>query len=588
MMRSLFSGVSGLKTHQTKMDVIGNNISNVNTVAFKSTSVTFNEVMYQTTASAAGANAQTGTGGINAKQIGLGVNMGATTVNIKGIGATQTTGNPFDVKLTSDSFFVVSNGSQNYYTKAGNFYIDGDGNLAMTTTGYIVQGWQPDDATGNIVVDQVSPLKVMQEKFKTSAPEATTMAECNGILDKNDTNVNGENGRVMTLSFFDSLGYTYTAKFAVRAETSPTFKKGEYSVELTDVLSEDGTSVIPQFKADGTPFELKDLFGKEQYVNRTYTLQTEVTVSDLLGADGTTKVGVKYTKNGVEVGGYVFPDAATANLPATPAGLVPGEAYWNSVVTGLQPVTTGAAVYDERDVFNIGDAKYNAGTTIVKDFGATGATCTIKGTGDDGGIEIIAHKLAFNTDNGTFNYVGTESANSVMLNASVLNALGNFQNIEVNFAGTSNVNNKGTSTIGCDPGLTANDGTGAVLGKGKRLGRMTGIAIQPNGMIVGSYSNGNTRILGQIAVASFANSSGLEKVGDNLYDTTLNSGEFDGVGQDVTADGGKMSSGVLEMSNVDLSTEFTEMITTQRGFQANSRIITTSDTLLEELINLKR
>ena len=117
---------------------------------------------------------------------------------------------------------------------------------------------------------------------------------------------------------------------------------------------------------------------------------------------------------------------------------------------------------------------------------------------------------------------------------------------------------------------------------------MTGLQVAENGEIYGSYDNGNTVLLGQIAVAVFSNPPGLEKVGDNCYKTTLNSGEFDGIGQDVTADNGKMNSGVLEMSNVDLSTEFTEMITTQRGFQANSRIITTSDTLLEELINLKR
>ena len=89
-------------------------------------------------------------------------------------------------------------------------------------------------------------------------------------------------------------------------------------------------------------------------------------------------------------------------------------------------------------------------------------------------------------------------------------------------------------------------------------------------------------------IAAFANASGLEKEGDNLYSATLNSGEFDGIGVDITAGGGYMSTGQLEMSNVDLSSEFTEMITTQRGFQANSRIITVSDTLLEELTNLKR
>ena len=127
-----------------------------------------------------------------------------------------------------------------------------------------------------------------------------------------------------------------------------------------------------------------------------------------------------------------------------------------------------------------------------------------------------------------------------------------------------------------------------INGTGKKLGKLTSLQVQEDGKIFGNYDNGNTTLLGQIAVANFANPSGLEKLGDNCYRTTLNSGEFDGIGQDITTDGGKMTSGVLEMSNVDLSTEFTEMITTQRGFQANSRIITTSDTLLEELVNLKR
>ena len=117
---------------------------------------------------------------------------------------------------------------------------------------------------------------------------------------------------------------------------------------------------------------------------------------------------------------------------------------------------------------------------------------------------------------------------------------------------------------------------------------MSGISIAKDGIISATYDNGQMRVLGQIAVANFANAAGLEKAGDNLYSQTMNSGEFDGIGVDITTGGGYMTTGVLEMSNVDLSAEFTEMITTQRGFQANSRIITTSDTLLEELVNLKR
>ena len=126
------------------------------------------------------------------------------------------------------------------------------------------------------------------------------------------------------------------------------------------------------------------------------------------------------------------------------------------------------------------------------------------------------------------------------------------------------------------------------LGSGRKVGDMSGISISSAGLITASYDNGQTRVLGQIATAVFANPSGLEKRGDNLYSATMNSGDFDGIGVDITANGGKMTSGVLEMSNVDLSNEFTTMITTQRGFQANSRIITVSDTLLEELVNLMR
>ena len=125
-------------------------------------------------------------------------------------------------------------------------------------------------------------------------------------------------------------------------------------------------------------------------------------------------------------------------------------------------------------------------------------------------------------------------------------------------------------------------------GKGKALGALTGITVSDDGKIYGSYDNGNTVVLCQIAVAQFANASGLEKIGDDCYQSTLNSGEFDGIGVEISADGGSISSGELEMSNVDLSSQFTDMIVTQRGFQANSRVITTSDTLLEELINLKR
>lgn len=152
----------------------------------------------------------------------------------------------------------------------------------------------------------------------------------------------------------------------------------------------------------------------------------------------------------------------------------------------------------------------------------------------------------------------------------------------MDFSKTTNFYNGGVSSMKALKGDATGDGMG------KKLGALTSISVDQQGRIHGSYDNGNTELLGQIAVAQFANASGLEKVGNNCYQTTLNSGEFDGIGVEVSADGSKINSGELEMSNVDLSGQFTDMIVTQRGFQANSRVITTSDTFLEELINLKR
>ncbi|MBQ7677809.1 MAG: flagellar hook-basal body complex protein, partial [Lachnospiraceae bacterium] len=197
----------------------------------------------------------------------------------------------------------------------------------------------------------------------------------------------------------------------------------------------------------------------------------------------------------------------------------------------------------------------------------------------------INYELKFNANDGSFSSIGSKKASgqpSVELKMSTLGSM--FSDINIDFTKVINVDNGGSATAGIDTGKVSDPAVGA----GKKLGALTSLAVQDNGMVFGSYDNGNTVLLGQIPVAQFTNASGLESLGNNLYGTTLNSGSFDGIGVDVTADGGSMQTGQLEMSNVDLSKEFTEMITTQRGFQANSRIITVSDTMLEELTNLKR
>ena len=466
MMRSLFSGVAGLKTHQTRMDVIGNNIANVNTVAYKSQSATFQELMYQNTQNASAANEATGRGGINAKQIGLGSSLAAINTNITQSGSSQSTGNAFDVQISGDSFFIVSDGQQNHFTRAGAFYVDGVGNLAMTSNGYNVMGWQPNEDGSDVLVDTVSPLKIMSAENLTSAPEQTTKAYLDGVIDKNDSNVTSSTGRLVNVSVYDNLGYSYIVQLAINQVKGTDDKPidGEYTITPVKLLNSDG----------------KDLLDKD------------------------------------------------TNPTGNAAKITIGNLTDNKIVFDTQ---TGALTTPKIN----DDKEANFTITIEKDGTASA------------GVDAFVNPIS------------------------------------IDLANLKMYDNKGTSTVAGH--------YGDVQGRnaGRKKGALSGVAIQQDGKIYGSYDNGTSKLLGQIAVASFANASGLEKIGDNLYDTTQNSGEFDGIGKDITSDGaGAMKTGVLEMSNVDLSAEFTEMITTQRGFQANSRIITVSDTMLEELINLKR
>lgn len=551
MMRSLYSGVSGLKTHQVKMDVIGNNIANVNTTAYKSQSITFSELMYQTTQAASGPNATSGTAGTNAKQIGLGSKSGAISTAIETAGASQTTGNPFDIRITGDSFFIVSDGSKNFFTRDGSFYVDSVGNLAMSSNGYNVMGWQVDETTGTIKKDTVSALRIMSAENMTYPPEATTKAYVSGIIDKNDVQVASESGKIMNLSFFDKLGYAYTAKLSMKE----TDTLGLYSVELTSILDENGkevdipgvqlgsVSTAPQVQSlvmssaytlSGTSLSYVDDGGVTQTIDLAATPLTDADkekVANAFGYSSYTEFAKLSLADGTTVGSYV--DAGTLTTVLTAGTDAEGNPITSLNTTGRQ-VTGGLIQYDT----------------------ATGTIKSVNGLTNDFGLNLS-------------------------FGASTYPA-GPYETISIDFSTSTNFNNNGTSTISADPGDTQGRGTG------RKLGAMSGISIQNDGMIYASYDNGQTRLLGQMAVAEFTNASGLQKEGDNLYSATLNSGEFDGIGVDISANGGYMETGVLEMSNVDLSAEFTDMITAQRGFQANSRIITVSDTLLEELVNLKR
>ncbi len=679
MMRSMFSGVAGLKTHQTKMDVIGNNIANVNTTAYKSSSINFSELLYQTTSRASGPNALTGRAGVNAKQIGLGVQSAAISNAITTGGATQNTGNPFDIKINGEAFFVVSDGKSNYFTRDGSFYVDAAGNLAMSANGYNVMGWGVDEATQTIKKDTVQALRIMSAANMTYPPEATTEAYVDGILDKNEPDASTESGKTMNLSFFDALGYSYTAKFAVRGTTA----KGEYMVELADILDSTGTSLKDVYKVNdiseiasfggsrivettelrqlisdvvytrdpGTD-RSKDIYSRKMALEEVFSDYKEKGISGLkyrpvtIAADGTetptiadgdafapggtvtmTGTGTLSRSDMETLHKLIFVEATTdaagnavpahyyyekADGTAVTLDSTSTPADWADVLgipaAELKSVTLngdGSVEFNHETSFTYGETgSYSGGNFTVQisrdeAYGLDTSKDNVNYTfvvAEDGQAQVTTsttyngHQLIFNTDTGKF--VSISGGDSVTLDfeTSVNTLLGtseslaNFSDINIDWTNVTWFDNGGAST------MTAQSGTeGKGLGSGRKLGNMSGVSIQNNGEIYATYDNGMTKLVGQIAVAKFANAAGLEKAGDNLYQATLNSGEFDGIGVDITADGaGSMTTGALEMSNVDLSSEFTHMITTQRGFQANSRIITVSDTLLEELVNLKR
>ena len=574
MMRSLYSGVAGLKTHQTKMDVIGNNIANVNTTAFKSSSVTFADLMSQTTQSASGANATTGVGGVNARQIGLGVKSGAINVNISSQGSAQSTGNPFDIMITGSNFFVVSDGLANYFTRDGSFYVDGVGNLCMTSTGYNVMGWGVDPETLSIKQDTDQALRIMSAENLTYPPEATTKGTVTGILDKNDTDVNSEAGKTVNLNLYDSLGYEYTARFVIKS----TDEDGEYSAELTKLLDAKGNEIDISGAGDifGNSTSVKDAAAVTFNSNSFAWDTTAKALTDK--ATPTPNVIASLSTVATSSSATAEEQQAVYDAIAKAYGYEGNtDAFLNMYVTvGTTDYTVKALIQNAAD-----------GSTTPNIFDPDADTATTTFNFDSAGRNFVGQLLKFDTDTGLFDSIGGNILGDTTLQLSKIIAnttdnTSNYSDISLNWAGISMFNNNGTSTI------TATYGDKDGIGTGRKLGDMIGVSIQRDGMIYASYDNGMTKLLGQIATASFPNSSGLEKHGDNLYQATMNSGSFDGIGVDVTASGGYMSTGVLEMSNVDLSAEFTEMITTQRGFQANSRIITVSDTLLEELTNLKR
>lgn len=368
--------------------------------------------------------------------------------------------------------------------------------------------------------------------------------------------VAGDNVKMVTTL---TTGSTVAANTDITMEGKVTLNKSQLQGKPYNLIYENDKWYTKN--ADGDPVEITDEAGWQ---------------NALKGIEGMDTVTIP--KDGVETQGsdvtITFQQTFKTNQESTWTG--------TAFATTLENTEANQDEILER-VYNL--TQGTDGKTFSINYVAPGGTAQITSSEDNGGFELV-----YDVDNG--NFVSINGADSATLSfqgaASTLTgdsvSLTHFSNIDIDFTSTTMLNNGKVTTIGADPGA----GDEANTGIGRKYGELIGIEVGQDGKITASYDNGISKLLGQIAVANFANAAGLSKAGNNLYSATMNSGEFDGVGSDITADGGTMESGVLEMSNVDLSAEFTEMITTQRGFQANSRIITTSDSLLEELVNLKR
>lgn len=587
MLKSLFSGVSGLQSHQIAMDVESNNIANVNTIGFKYSRANFADLLSQTNQIATAP--QGDLGGKNAVQIGLGTSINSVT-RIHSQGSVQNTDKNTDVAIQGDGFFVVSADGGNTYkfTRSGDFKFDAAGNF-VDNNGFIVQGWMRDEDTG--LVDSTAPLTNIKIPSGLTTPANATSA----IVLKANLN----SGSLIT---------QYNPTFAMDATGVMSDVEG-YDEDMGFLFNGSGRA-FNLVTGQGMQISLNPTAATPTYVNFTYD-------ANPANAD-TTAAGGSYVFNtvddlraslqhlfqtvdpGIDVvvtsdGKFqIQNNGATAlSLGVQDISTNPNEFFAATFSTFIGSVQAGATKNSQAvnaathsssiDVFDSLGSRHTVKLDFRKVAGSNGTEWTwsaeVPKPGD------LNTNLAPNENRiwgGTiqFDENGALSGyNPPNLDFTANNGSSKNQNINLNFG----------SINGFD-GVTSFDSpsaTGGISQDGYPGGDLLGIRIDQSGTLIGSFSNGRSFGLAQIGMAKFANNEGLVADGSNVYLQTANSGEPI-VGTAATAGRGFMQSSALEASNVDLSKSLTNLIIIQRGYQANGKTITTSDTLLETLIGLKR
>lgn len=463
MMRSLYSGVSGMQNHQTRLDVIGNNVANVNTTGFKRGRVNFQDMISQQLSGAA--RPTTEVGGVNPKEVGLGV-MTASIDTIFTQGNLQSTGVSTDVAIQGNGFFILKNGEESFYTRAGAFGLDSEGTLVNPANGMRVQGWMAEELNGEMVLNTAGSTEDIIIPVGTKDPAKATQ------------NVN----------FACNLN-----------KNTPEILEGASPADIAK-----GTWATEQ--------KIYDSFGNQHTLSVSFTR-------------------VVGNPNQWEVTVNVNPEGETPT--ETRVGLGTTDGTENTFLVNFDNNGTLLSVMD-----SAGNMTNPEGEVILQ------TSFNVPGANPD------------------------ENGNPYR------------QNLNINLGTIGSQKNTITQSA-------SQSSTKAFYQDGYTMGYLDNFKIDSTGTITGVYSNGTNRIIGQLALASFTNQGGLEKAGENTYVESNNSG-LANIGVSGIAGKGSLLAGSLEMSNVDLTEQFTDMIVTQRGFQASSKTIQTADTLLDTVMNLKR
>ncbi len=628
MMRSMFSGVAGMKNFQYEIDVVGNNIANVNTVGFKGSRVTFQTALSQTLKAAR--SPQNNIGGTNAIQIGLGSQL-ATIDKIMSQGSFENTGNKTDLAIQGDGFFVLSNGSQYYYTRAGSLTVDSNGTLIQSSTGFKVQGWRAiqDPATGTRYVDTNRPIgDIIISAGMTMPANATTNAAMGGNLSSSvgptpfSMTVTDKDGNEHSVRFVFSKtdgdfvrqtdpfstkqSYTWTAYdknnnvlaigYIVMNQYGNVDESGVYR-SLNATATADGQLTQGDIQSGTVPNDgdyytvVLDENGKV-----IYSGSVQVTGGNFTISDSDIVKDKEYTI--IFSAGDEFTVADGANISIPTAGEArfyesDNPSNYNVLSYSSPKYVTAVQMYDSLgnpysvylEFTRIGEFGDMKNAWVWRAYTASGEPITYldaNSQSGDGTNDYVGGIINFNESGRISGMYGiTWDGNSLTVGNTELRTI----SFSASHRGDSNV----TATIDFSS-LTQFSGSNSAAftyQNGNALGTLQSFAINENGEIIGTFSNGLTDILGQIALAVFNNPAGLTDIGNSLYTVSSNSGLAQ-IGTAGSGGRGTLIPGALEMSNVDLAEEFTKMIIAQRGFQANARVITTADTILGELVALRR